>query len=127
MFFIVVVPWYRRNPKIVGTITGMSFLALMMLALLYYCCNTDINVIQSMAYQKQASLPYHVQSANDYNFNGGKFSPGIHVAKNTGRQKSSREVRQESIITLGAVSKQSIDRLKKAKTVRNIQKSLSQL
>ena len=112
-------PWYRRNPKVTGTIIGMIFLALLILAMGYYCCNADTDVIVGpMSNQQLRALPYPIQDNNKCNYSGMKFSPGIHVATNTGRQKSCREVRHESITALGTVSKQSINKLKKTRAAR---------
>ena len=115
---ILVVPWYRRNPQVFGTITGLIFIALMLLALAYYCYNTDVNVNRPLPYHNQSPLPCHLQRNNDASFNGVRLSPGVHMASNSERQKSCRQVRHQSITTLGAISKQSIERLKKARAMR---------
>ena len=101
-----------------GTITGLIFIALMLLALAYYCYNTDVNVNRPLPYHNQSPLPCHLQRNNDASFNGVRLSPGVHMASKSERQKSCRQVRHQSITTLGAISKQSIERLKKARATR---------
>jgi len=112
------VPWYRRNPQVFGTITGLIFIALMVLALAYYCYNTDVNVNRPLPYHNQSPLPCHLQRNNDANFNGVRLTPGVRMASTSERPKSCRQVRQQSITTLGAISKQSIERLKKTRATR---------
>lgn len=113
--------WYGEHSSTVGTVTGMTFLLLIMLALVFYCCNKESDLALPPPYLKQCFNAHHLQNnvLSEFNQSGVKFSSDIHFARKTGSpSKSYRQVRQESIVALGAESKQTIDRLKKMKASR---------
>lgn len=110
--------WYDGNSKTVGTVIGMLFLCVMVFALVYYCCSKDAETGFPSFQIKQFQSPVarnNNNSADGFGYSGVKFTSGVSIRNNTGRKKTSRQVRRDSINALGAVSKDNFKRHKRKK------------
>ena len=115
--------WYQGSSKTVGTVIGMLFLCVMMFALAYYCCSKDAETGFPSFQIKQFQSPVAQNNNNNNNnnnadgfgYSGVKFTSGVSIPNNNGRQKTSRQVRKDSLNALGAESKYSFKKYKRKK------------